>query len=172
MSLSGMTVQDTQPASLLPLLSLSDYSEEAAPPGAFVQLLNMFLAPPQAAQIAPPAPADSAPSTELSMLPAAAPASANDPANPVGAEVTSLDKKSLDIADLPVLPASEPRGLTIAESAAIAPTLAEPVVDTGQNAASAAVSQEIGDTAIYGCRRATVGDHRASHAARWRTAGR
>ena len=146
MSLFGMTVQNTQPASLLPLLSLSDYSEEAASAGAFAQLLNMFLAPPLAAQIAPPAPADSAASSEFSMLPAAAPALAHDPANRVGAEVFRLDKKSLGIGDLPALPASEPCGFTIVESAAIAPTLAEQVLDTSQTLASAAVAQEIGAT--------------------------
>ena len=146
MSLSGMTVQDTQPASLLPPLSLSDYSEETAPAGVFAQLLNMFLAPPPAGQIAPPAPAESGASTELSMLPTAAPAAANDPASPVGSELIRTEKKSLGIDNWPTLPANEPFGFTSGESAAITLTLAEPILDTGPNAASAAVPPEIGAT--------------------------
>ncbi len=124
MSLSGMIVQDTQPASLLPLPSLPDESDEAAPANVFAQLFNMFLAPAPAAQIAPPAPADSATSAAFSMLPSAAPAPASDPAELIGAEVIRLDEKSLSIRDLPELPTSELSGFTVAESAAITPTLA------------------------------------------------
>lgn len=145
MSLSGMIVQDTQPASLLPLTSLPDESEEAAPASAFAQLLNMFLAPPPAAaQIAPPA--DSSTSAPFSMLPSAAPAPASDPANLIGAEVIRLDEKSLGIRDLPELPTSELSGFTIAESAATTPTLAGPVIETSQEAAGVARSQATGDT--------------------------
>lgn len=146
MSRPGMTVQDTQPASLLPLLSLSDYSEAAAPAGAFAQLLNMFLAPPLAAPIAPLAPEDSAASAEFSNLPATAPEPANDPAHLVGAEVIRLDEKNLIICDLPELPTSELSGFTSAESAAITPPLAGPVIETNQNTALVARSQAAGDT--------------------------
>ncbi|MGZ8423799.1 MAG: hypothetical protein ACXWYD_02505, partial [Candidatus Binatia bacterium] len=135
-----MIVQDTPPASLPPLPSLPDESEEAAPVNVFAQLFNMFLAA--------PAPADSAANTEPSMLPAAAPASASEPVHLICAEVIGLDKKSLGIGDLPALPASEPRGFTIVESAATARTLVEPVLDTGQNVANAALAQEIGDTPV------------------------
>ena len=149
----------TQPASLLPPLSLSDYSEETAPAGVFAQLLNMFLAPPPAGQIAPPAPAESAANAELSTSSTAAPAAANDPASLVGSELIRTEKKSLGIDILPTLPARESSGFTSGESAAITPTLAVRILDAGPNAASAAVPPEIGATAsreIAGAPPATI----------------